>query len=87
MFCGKKTFNVSNLSEKTTSLLVPSKTFLKYSPLFSMNFSKAAFGDLSLSSFSVLFSESPKVNISFGNNGVNLSEIRSFLLLKVLLIM
>ena len=46
-----------------------------------MNFSKATFDDSSLSSFSVLSSESVKANTSFGNNGINLSERCYFLLL------
>ena len=74
IFFDGSTFNATNLSEKATALLVPSTTFLKYSPLFSMNLSKATFTDSSLSSFSVLSSESLKVNVSFGTNGVNLSE-------------
>ena len=46
-----------------------------------MNFSKAAFGDSFLFSFSMLSSESLKANIPFGTNGVNLSERCYFLLL------
>ena len=46
-----------------------------------MNFSKAAFGDSFLLSFSMLSSESLKANIPFGTNGVNLSERCYFLLL------
>ena len=81
IFFDGSTFNASNLSEKTASLLVPSTTFLKYSLLLSMNFSKATFGESCSSSFSVLSTESLKSNISFGNNGVNLSKRRSFLFL------
>ena len=61
--------------------MVSSATFLKYSPLFSMNFCKATFGDSSLSSFSVLLLESRKTNILFGTKAVNFSERYSFLLL------
>ena len=61
-----------------TSLLVPSTNFRKCSLLLSINFSKATCGESS--SFSVQSSE-PLTNISFGTNGVNLSERYSFLLL------
>ena len=73
------TFNTSNLSRKTTSLLVPSTTFLIYSLLSSLNFSKATFGGSSLSLLPVLSSKSLKGNISFGTNGVSLLERCSFL--------
>ena len=83
-------------SEKKTSLLVPSTTlwcfqglekgcagneWVKYSSMLFISFSKAIFGESSSSSFSVLSSEPLKANISFGTNGVNLSETCSFLLL------
>ena len=79
IFFDGSTFNASNLSEKTTSLLVPSTTFLIYSLLSSMNFSKATFGGSSLFSLPMLSSKSLKGNISFGANGISLSERCSFL--------
>ena len=45
IFFDMGTFNASNLSRKRTFSLVPSTIFLKYSLLFSMNFSQATFGD------------------------------------------
>ena len=49
--------------------------------MFSMNFVKPTFADSFSSSFPMLSSESLKMNISFGTNGVHLSEGCSFLLL------
>ena len=58
---------------------MPSTTFLKYSSWLSMNLIKIAFGKSSSSSFSVISSQSLKVNTSSGTDGVNLSE-RCYLL-------
>ena len=80
---GWNIFNVSNLFWKKRHFYwCHPQLFLNTSHLLSMNLSKATFGESSSSSFSVLFSEplEPlKANISFGTNGVNLSERCSFL--------